>query len=136
MEASRTGGEGLVFEAANENTGEAVALKMLTAVPVDDYGRVAQRAAAFDQIEHPNLMRHLETFVGPPLTAEGDPDAADFGGSSTASRRGSRVPISPTPSARPMAESHWGGWARSLMGWHFCTHSGATWRPTASCTAM
>ncbi len=79
IEASRTGGEGLVFEAAVERTGEAVALKMLTAVPVDEYGRVAQRAAAFDQIEHPNLMRHLETFVGPPLTAEEDPDEADFG---------------------------------------------------------
>ena len=59
VDAALTGGEGLVFAAVVDRTGEAVALKMLTALPVDDYGRVAQRGAVFAEVEHPNLMRAI-----------------------------------------------------------------------------
>ena len=52
---------------------------MLTALPVDDYGRVAQRGAIFAEVEHPNLMHQVNTFIGPPLTTEESPDARDFG---------------------------------------------------------
>ena len=78
-DGATAGGEGLVFAATRERTGNVVALKMLTAIPVDDYGRIAHRAAVFADVEHPNLMRQVETFVGPPLLAEEPPDVRDFG---------------------------------------------------------
>ena len=77
--AALAGGEGLVFAAVVDRTGQAVALKMLTALPVDDYGRVAQRGAIFAEVEHPNLMHQVDTFIGPALTTEESPDARDFG---------------------------------------------------------
>ena len=43
---------------------------MLTALPVDDYGRVAQRGAIFAEVEHPNLMHQVDTFIGPALSTE------------------------------------------------------------------
>ena len=79
VETALPGGEGLVFAALVDRTGQAVALKMLTALPVDDYGRVAQRGAIFAEVEHPNLMHQVDTFIGPPLTTEESPDARDFG---------------------------------------------------------
>ena len=79
VEAALAGGEGLVFAAVVDRTGQAVALKMLTALPVDDYGRVAQRGAIFAEVEHPNLMHQVDTFIGPALTTEESPDARDFG---------------------------------------------------------
>ena len=79
VDLALAGGEGLVFAAVVDRTGEAVALKMLTALPVDDYGRVAQRGTIFAEVEHPNLMRQVATFIGPALTTEEAPDARDFG---------------------------------------------------------
>ena len=79
VETALPGGEGLVFAALVDRTGQTVALKMLTALPVDDYGRVAQRGAIFAEVEHPNLMHQVDTFIGPPLTTEESPDARDFG---------------------------------------------------------
>ncbi|HEX6787279.1 MAG TPA: protein kinase, partial [Acidimicrobiales bacterium] len=79
VDSALTGGEGLVFAAVGDRTGEAVALKMLTALPVDDYGRVAQRGAVFAEVEHPNLMHQVDTFIGPALTTDESPDARDFG---------------------------------------------------------
>ena len=79
VDVALSGGEGLVFAAVVDRNGEAVALKMLTALPVEDYGRVAQRGAIFAAVEHPNLMRQVDTFIGPALSIDDSPDARDFG---------------------------------------------------------
>jgi hypothetical protein len=63
------GGEGLVYRATRTSGGSSVdvALKMVTNVPLEDYGRVARRASVLSNIEHPNLMHRQESFVGTAL---------------------------------------------------------------------
>ncbi len=56
----------------------AVALKLLTVVTVADYGRIVERSAPFTTITHPNLMAHVEVFIGTGLTTDTAPDIADF----------------------------------------------------------
>jgi serine/threonine protein kinase len=63
------GGEGLVYRAERATDGASleVALKMVTNVPLDDYGRIARRQSVLSNIEHPNLMHQLESFIGTAL---------------------------------------------------------------------
>ena len=76
------GGEGLVFRAVGlvNGTQVDVALKMLTSVPVSDYGRVVSRTAALADINHPHLLDHVETFIGTALRPadDVDPQLEDF----------------------------------------------------------
>jgi hypothetical protein len=72
LRAVGNGGEGLVYRASTVSEGRSVdvALKMLTTLTPDDYPRLAERAAALGNVIHPNVMRHLEVFIGCPLVAE------------------------------------------------------------------
>lgn len=72
------GGEGLVYRADDTDRGVPVALKLLTVVNVADYGRVVERSVPFTTITHPNLMAHVEVFIGTGLTNDPNPDIADF----------------------------------------------------------
>src|SRR5713101_4974731 len=72
------GGEGLVYRAIRESDGLEVALKMLTAITLDDYGRVSERAAVMHQIDHPNVMHQIETFIGTALVDIDSPSDDDF----------------------------------------------------------
>ncbi len=79
------GGEGLVYRATTVVDGQRrdVALKMVTSLTLADYGRLASRASALTGVDHPGVMRQLETFVGTALVDrtgdEGDVgDEADF----------------------------------------------------------
>jgi serine/threonine protein kinase len=79
LENEGDGGEGLVYR-ATRTTGGAhdVALKMLTTLTVGDYERVAERARLMAQIEHPNVMRQIETFIGTALLDSNEPTHDDF----------------------------------------------------------
>jgi len=73
-----SGGEGLVFE-ATDGGGNRYALKMLTAVPLDAYGRLVERLAPLSSLRHPHLMRHVEVFLGPALMDDtSEPPPEDF----------------------------------------------------------
>ena len=72
------GGEGLVYRADDTDRGVPVALKLLTVVNVADYGRIVERSVPFTRITHPNLMSHVEVFIGTGLTNDPNPDIADF----------------------------------------------------------
>jgi serine/threonine protein kinase len=72
------GGEGLVYLARDTHRDTAVALKLLTVIAVADYGRLVERSTPFAEIEHPNLMSHVEVFIGTALTDDPSPDIADF----------------------------------------------------------
>jgi serine/threonine-protein kinase len=74
------GGEGLVYRAVGDFGGEEreVALKMVTSLSFDDYERLAERASVMAQIEHPNIMRQVETFVGTALIDSDDLSDDDF----------------------------------------------------------
>ena len=71
------GGEGLVFRAVitEDDSERAVALKMHTSLAVADFEQYLERATALVRVEHPNLMRLIEAFVGPALID--DPDVSD-----------------------------------------------------------
>src|SRR5712692_10031711 len=73
------GGEELVYHAIRESDGVEVALKMLTALTLDDYDRVAGRAALMAEIDHPNVMHQIETFIGTALVDVDEPGEDDFG---------------------------------------------------------
>lgn len=74
-----TGGEGLVYRACDTDRDAVVALKLLSLVAIADYGRLVARSAPFTEIEHPNLMSHVEVFIGTALTSDtSSPDIADF----------------------------------------------------------
>ena len=70
--SSNGGGEGLVFRAIRKDRAstEDVALKLLTTLPHEDYGRFANRMAALAEVDHPHVMRQIETFVGSALVAD------------------------------------------------------------------
>lgn len=74
------GGEGLVFSArtGTADAGRVVALKMLTGVSLDAYPDIVERTEPLRQVEHPNLMRHVEVFVGTPLLSTPSADPEDF----------------------------------------------------------
>lgn len=71
------GGEGLVYRALDTERDVPVALKLLTVVGVGDYARIVERASPFTSITHPNLMAHVEVFMGTALTREPAPDLDD-----------------------------------------------------------
>jgi serine/threonine protein kinase len=74
------GGEGLVYRAVGVVDGvtQDVALKMLTSLTLDDYDRVAKRAAIVAEIRNPHVMRQIETFVGTALIDEVNADEEEF----------------------------------------------------------
>jgi serine/threonine protein kinase len=78
LEKFGEGGEGLVYRAVRSRDSDDVALKMLTSVPLSDYERVRQRCNAISQVQHPNIMQQLETFVGSGLWTDHEPDNEDF----------------------------------------------------------
>ena len=55
-----------------------MALKLLSVVTIADYGRIVERSGPFTMITHPNLMSHVEAFVGTALTDGMDPGLDDF----------------------------------------------------------
>ena len=74
-----TGGEGLVFEATSTD-GRRYALKLLTTVAPDDYGRLVERYEGLAGLDHPHLMRHVEVFLGAaflPITQAPSPEDFD-----------------------------------------------------------
>jgi hypothetical protein len=73
-----SGGEGLVYRAHDMDRDVDVALKLLTVVAAGDYGRLVERASPFTTIEHPNLMSHIEVFIGTALTDDPNPAIDDF----------------------------------------------------------
>ncbi len=72
------GGEGLVYRAVRESDGLDVALKMLTALTIDDYPRIEQRGRLMAEIDHPNVMHQIETFTGTALVDVDSPRDEDF----------------------------------------------------------
>lgn len=68
------GGEGLVYRAVILEGGaeREVALKMHTSLGVADFEQDLTRANALASVEHPNLMRLIEAFVGPALVDNHD----------------------------------------------------------------
>jgi serine/threonine protein kinase len=63
------GGEGLVYRGVTiiDGTTHEVAIKMLTALTLDDYERLADRAEVLAQLDDPHIMRQLDTFIGTAL---------------------------------------------------------------------
>ena len=53
-------------------------MKLLTVVNIADYGRIVERSNPFRVITHPNLMSHVEVFIGTALTDDPNPDIEDF----------------------------------------------------------
>ncbi len=78
LAAALAGGEGLVYLATDTHRHAPVALKVLTVVELSAYGRVAARAAAFESIDHPNLMSLIDVFIGRALTDRSAVDPDDF----------------------------------------------------------
>ena len=76
--AAVAGGEGLVYRAHDTDRDVAVALKLLTVVHIADYGRLVERSTPFTPIAHPNLMSHVEVFIGTALTDDPTPEIDDF----------------------------------------------------------
>jgi len=72
------GGEGLVYRAVRESDGLEVALKMLTALTLDDYPRIEQRGRLMAEIDHSNVMHQIETFTGTALVDIDNPRDEDF----------------------------------------------------------
>jgi serine/threonine protein kinase len=74
------GGEGLVYHAVGRLGDEEreVALKMVTSLSFHDYGRLAERSLVMAQIDHPNIMHQIETFVGTALIDREDVSEDDF----------------------------------------------------------
>jgi hypothetical protein len=60
------GGEATIFRAVTAD-GQPVALKQLPSVDEKRRDRLIARSAEIASIEHPNIARHLETFLGPGL---------------------------------------------------------------------
>ncbi len=80
LRAVGDGGEGLVFRAFRciDGVEHQVALKMHTAVPVSDYSRVVARAQILAGVNHPNVMRVVDAFVGSALVDVPADDVGDF----------------------------------------------------------
>lgn len=78
VDSAVPGGEGIVYRAFDTERSADVALKMVTAVTLGDYGRLVARSAPFDAIDHPNLMSVVEVFVGPALTDAPNLEIDDF----------------------------------------------------------
>lgn len=72
------GGEGLVYQAVDSRSGERVAVKMLTAARVDDYGRIVSRLLPFIEIDHPNVMRQRDVFLGAALAHDPPDDPIEY----------------------------------------------------------
>jgi WD40 repeat protein len=74
------GGEGLVYRAIRTVDGIStdVALKLLTSLTLDDYARLATRSAVVASIDHPNVMRQIETFEGSALLHHDQSNGAEF----------------------------------------------------------
>ncbi len=73
------GGEGLVFRATatGDEDARSFALKMLTTLPLDRYPQLVDRTIPLLTVDHPHLMRHVETFLGSALRPQGE-DTDDF----------------------------------------------------------
>ncbi|MFN8052289.1 MAG: serine/threonine-protein kinase [Acidimicrobiales bacterium] len=76
-----SGGDGLVFAARTrygspDGTERQVALKLKLRVRELDEHELARRASILKAVDHPNVMRATDGFIGPALTAE-DPDSID-----------------------------------------------------------
>jgi WD40 repeat protein len=74
------GGEGLVFQAHRDAGGReiVVALKMHTALTLDDFDRFRDRTRALTGIDHPNVMHLVDSFVGTALIDDADPGDDEF----------------------------------------------------------
>ena len=75
---AQSGGEGLVFKAVRLTDRTEVALKMLTSLPLDAFPQLHARTDPLRSVRHPNLMVHLETFVGTALISDPHPAADAF----------------------------------------------------------
>lgn len=80
LQAVGNGGEGMVFRASTLVAGAPVdvALKLLTTLIPGDFPRLAERTAPLRYVDHPNVMRHLEVFIGSPLVAEAHTPTDEF----------------------------------------------------------
>ena len=73
------GGEGLVYEATRPGPADVhVALKLYTSVPIDVFSQIESSARLLAGVEHPNLMRQIETFTGRALGPAEPSDDEDF----------------------------------------------------------
>jgi WD40 repeat protein len=75
------GGEGLVYQARRTDGDQerVVALKMHTALTLDDFERFAERARTLSEIDHPHVMHLVDAFVGSALIDDDDPPDDAFG---------------------------------------------------------
>lgn len=72
------GGEGLVYKAIDDRTGAAVALKMLTSMRAEDFSVVVSRLKSLEGIDHRNVMRQRDAFIGAALSSSPPSDPNEF----------------------------------------------------------
>ena len=80
LHAIGDGGEGLVYRATRVSGGTPVevALKMHTALAMSDFERLKERAQVLRTVDHGNVMRLVDAFVGTALVDTDEPSDEDF----------------------------------------------------------